>query len=263
MKKTNSGLVAYAKAQVGKPYWYGTFGQTASESLYVSKKKQYPSYYTAQDFSSQYGKRVHDCVGLIKGYLWSDSNTATPSYQAAQDKSAKGMYQAATEKGAIATFPKKAGQLVFKGSSPSAITHVGVYDGSGYVYEAKGHAYGVVKSKFDSAWSYWAQCPYITDDTASETTTKKKSTYSGVYPALPPRGYYQLNDGITTLKNYPTQIKRVQAFLNWAMDSGLTVDGKYGTKTEAAVKAFQKKYGLTVDGKFGSKTLQQAKKVEK
>lgn len=56
MSKTNSGLIAYAKAQLGKPYWWGTFGQIASGSLYASKKKQYPSYYTAGDFASQYGR---------------------------------------------------------------------------------------------------------------------------------------------------------------------------------------------------------------
>ena len=31
--KNNAGLVLYAKAQVGLPYWYGTFGQTASPTL--------------------------------------------------------------------------------------------------------------------------------------------------------------------------------------------------------------------------------------
>lgn len=168
MIKTNTGLVAYAKAQLGLPYWYGTYGQTATEALYTSKKKQYPSYYTATDFTKQYGKRVHDCVGLIKGYIWSDSATSTPKYSAAQDKSAAGMYAASSEKGAIATFPKHAGQLVYKGTSPAKITHVGVYDGDGYVYEAKGHAYGVVKTAYKSSdWQYWSQCPYITDDTAS------------------------------------------------------------------------------------------------
>ena len=48
--KTNKGLVEYAKAQLGKPYWYGTFGNEASKSLYNSKKKQYPSNYK-WDFS--------------------------------------------------------------------------------------------------------------------------------------------------------------------------------------------------------------------
>ncbi|WP_182104284.1 glucosaminidase domain-containing protein [Niallia taxi] len=34
----------------------------------------------------------------------------------------------------------------------------------------------------------------------------------------------------------------------------VTADGKFGTKTEAAVKAYQKRQGLTVDGKVGPKT---------
>ena len=175
--KTNTGLVAYAKAQVGLPYWYGCYGQTASASLYASKKKQYPDYYTANDFASQYGKRVHDCCGLIKGYLWSDTATSTPSYKSAQDKSASGLYSCATTKGAISTFPKKAGQLVFRGTSTSKITHVGVYGGDGYVYEAKGHAYGVVKTAYKASdWNYWAQCSFITDDTGSTTSTTTSTT---------------------------------------------------------------------------------------
>ena len=175
--RTNSGLLAYAKAQVGLPYWYGTFGQTASASLYSSKKKQYPDYYTANDFASQYGKRVHDCVGLIKGYLWSNSATGTPTYKSAQDKSASGMYAAAGTKGKISTFPKTAGLLVFKGTSAAKITHVGVYDGEGYVYEAKGHAYGVVKTAYKASdWNFWAQCPYCEDDTTNDTSTASSGT---------------------------------------------------------------------------------------
>ncbi len=177
--KTNSGLVAYAKAQVGLPYWYGTFGQTATASLYTSKKKQYPDYYSASDFASQYGKRVHDCVGLIKGYLWSSSATATPTYNSAQDKSASGMYTASSSKGAISTFPGKAGQLVYKGTSVSGIHHVGVYDGAGYVYEAKGHSYGVVKTAYKASdWQYWSQCPYCTDDSSSTSSSSSTTTAS-------------------------------------------------------------------------------------
>ena len=35
---------------------------------------------------------------------------------------------------------------------------------------------------------------------------------------------------------------------------GLTVDGVFGPKTEAAVKEFQKKYGVYPDGMVGPKT---------
>ncbi len=175
MSKTNSGLVEYAKAQVGLPYWFGTYGQTASQSLYNTMKNMYPDYYTADDFSSQYGQRVHDCSGLIKGYLWSDSPTGTPAYNAKQDLNAAGFYSTGSKKGAIATFPRTNGMLVFKGSTPAGINHVGVY-ADGYVYEAKGHNYGVKKTCFTTTgWTYWCQCSLITDDSSetSETVTEE------------------------------------------------------------------------------------------
>ena len=43
--KTNTGLVSYAKAQLGKPYWFGCFGQESSKKLYDVKKEQYPKEY--------------------------------------------------------------------------------------------------------------------------------------------------------------------------------------------------------------------------
>ena len=179
--KTNSGLVAYAKEQVGLPYWWGTFGQTATSSLLSAKRKQYPSYYTAADFKNQLGKRVHDCIGLIKGYLWSESPTSAPKYNSSQDVSAQGMYDICHARGNIASFDKVKGRLLFRGKSSSSITHVGVYAGDGLVYEAKGHAYGVIKSDFSKGgWTHWGQCPWITCDTACDTekgeSTKKEET---------------------------------------------------------------------------------------
>ena len=165
MAKTNSGLVDYCRAQLGLPYWFGTFGQTASASLYASKKKQYPKYYTASDFSAQFGKRVHDCAGLIKGYLWSATPTSSPKYNAATDYGATAFYVHCNKKGTIDTFDKVPGRLVFKGK-PGKMSHVGVYVGDGKIIEAKGHKYGVVESKLDSSWGYWGQCNLITEDSA-------------------------------------------------------------------------------------------------
>lgn len=98
--------------------------------------------------------------------------------------------------------------------------------------------------------------------TSSESSSESKQTgthYSGTYPALPPRGYYQNGDGITTYKNYPTQIKRVQMLMNWAVNAKLDVDGRYGTLTTAAVNKFKKKVGLKQDGCFNLSTLNAAK----
>ena len=74
--KTNLGLVEYCKAQLGKPYWYGTFGHKASENLLRQKSAQYPQYYKDDDFIEQYGLKVHDCSGLVKGYIFSDTADA-------------------------------------------------------------------------------------------------------------------------------------------------------------------------------------------
>lgn len=160
--KTSKGLVDYAKAQLGLPYWYGTFGLTATEALYKSKKKQYPQYYKWEgtpydNFPSQYGKRVHDCVGLIKGYLWSDTPTSAPKYaNGAPDVSANGMRTSCKEKGDIGTMPDVPGTLVFMNG------HVGVYIGGGYVIEARGHEYGVVKTELKKRpWKWWGKCPWI------------------------------------------------------------------------------------------------------
>ena len=150
-------LLDYTKAQLGHPYWFGCFGQVASEALYKSKKAQYPKYYTAKDFSLQYGKRVHDCAGLIKGALWSESPTSVPKYNKDQDYSANMFYIKATKKGPIITMPDKKGILVFKGTERQK-NHIGVYIGNGKVIEAKGHAYGVIESDLNSSWKFWCQC---------------------------------------------------------------------------------------------------------
>ena len=51
-----------------------------------------------------------------------------------------------------------------------------------------------------------------------------------------------------------TQVRTLQTKLNnWGYDAG-TVDGIFGSKTQAAVKRFQQKNGLIADGIVGSKT---------
>ncbi len=177
MKKTADGLVEYAKKQLGKPYWYGTFGQKSTVALYEQKKKQYPSYYTAADFKNQTGKKVHDCIGLIKGYIWcKNPDDGNPEYQSngCPDINEEMMYARASIKGDIKTMPEKKGLLVFKAS------HVGVYIGGGEVIEARGHSYGVVKTALESrGWTKWCECPYITYDNIEENKKYVKVNTNG------------------------------------------------------------------------------------
>ncbi|GAA1552414.1 peptidoglycan-binding domain-containing protein [Kribbella lupini] len=51
-----------------------------------------------------------------------------------------------------------------------------------------------------------------------------------------------------------TAIKTLQRNLNYCYGSKLTVDGRYGSKTQAAVAAVQRRHGLTADGVYGPAT---------
>lgn len=170
MSKTNLGLVAYAKAQLGKPYWYGCFGNISTKELYSAKKRQYPQQYQWSCPVNQLGIRVHDCIGLVKGYLWSDAVNSAPKYNASQDVSANGMLDKCAVKGSISSMPDIPGILVFLPG------HVGVYIGDGYVIEAKGHAYGVVKTKLAGrGWKSWGKCPWITYESTTTVAPKPQT----------------------------------------------------------------------------------------
>ena len=260
MSKTNIGLVEYVRAQLGKPYWFGTFGQTATELLYKSKKKQYPNYYTAQDFQAQYGQRVHDCVGLIKGYLWSDTPESLPKYRASQDTSADGMLALCWEKGNISTMPDVPGVLVFSHQ------HVGVYIGNGDVIEARGHAYGVVKTKLASrGWKNWGKCPWIQyieekqpvkenlvlafqQAAIADGVKLPKYGADGLYGNETAEAMKQCVVKIRTNYQYQNCTKLVQKLL------GITQDGMCGPQTADAIKNFQRQNNLVIDGHCGPNT---------
>ena len=74
---TAEHFVAYCLRMVGHPYWYGTCGYKATSSLLSRKAKQYPTHYKdnrASRYKDDIAKKkvCADCVGLIKGYNWTD-----------------------------------------------------------------------------------------------------------------------------------------------------------------------------------------------
>lgn len=93
-------------------------------------------------------------------------------------------------------------------------------------------------------------------DKENKAKSKEKKAYSGDFPIVPKNG--SLHKGA-----FGKQVKNLQKFLNWAINAKLDVDGDFGSKTEKAVKDFQKKYGLTIDGRFGAKSLAKAKTIKK
>lgn len=95
-----------------------------------------------------------------------------------------------------------------------------------------------------------------------ESKPAEKKVYAGSLPSLKSKAYFARPDGIKSTEKRK-DIKKIQNFLNWAIDAGLSVDGKYGSKTETAVSVFQELCGIKIDGKFGNATLAKAKTYRK
>ena len=166
MSLTNIGLVDHVKKALNEKwgYVYGTYGQFLTESLLQAKLKQYPdnvkqyeSYIRATFLGGKDGKqpkRVADCVGLIKSFLWWKPDG--PVYNSKTDLSANGMFQAAKTKGPIDTMPDMPGLWVrYNG-------HIGVYIGNGKVIESRGTKYGVVETDLKGrGWTHWLELPGI------------------------------------------------------------------------------------------------------
>lgn len=155
MKKTNLDLLKYCRAQLGRGYWFSTFGQIATPTLLREKRAQNPKYYTATDFERQFGQKVHDCSGLVKGCLFSSGPDAPARYNAKYDLNADTIIKKCDVSGPISDIPRLPGVLLWKPG------HMGVYLGGGHVaggsvkaIEAKGHKYGVVTT-IDTAWKSW------------------------------------------------------------------------------------------------------------
>lgn len=266
--KTGQGLVEYAIAQLGRPYWWGTFGQTANAALYAQKKAQYPAYYTAADFPNQYGQKVHDCVGLIKGYLWCDTPDGTPRYNAAQDVAVEGLYKKCSKSGAIGSIPETPGVCVFMAN----MGHVGVYIGGGEVVEAMGHAYGVVKTRLAGrGWAYWGMPEWISyDETAvvapsvgsADSSPKGGANGQSGTPAPTTGTEFSLNFRILREGCVGEDVRALQLMLKARGYSCGSygpnrdgADGEFGGKTKTALISYQSDIGLKADGEAEPDTM--------
>jgi hypothetical protein len=149
-----------------------------------------------------------------------------------------------SDKGPISTLPKDKNCFLFeRAASASPMGHVGFKVSETEAVEARGHAYGVVKTKIkDRPWTDWA----ILKDAPPFTEEEK-----------------QLQDQIE-LANMPTlkkgskgeYVKRMQ---NLLIAKGFTLpmfgaDGDFGKETLQALKDFQTAISLTVDGICGPST---------
>lgn len=250
MSKTGQGLAEYAKAQLGKPYWWGTFGQIASAGLLVQKRTQYPDRYNTygDECKKQFGQKVHDCVGLIKGYLWCDTPDSEPIYKASQDVAVSGLFMVCPENGSIDTMPDTPGVCVFMRD----MSHVGVYIGGGYVVEATGHARGVVKTKLAGrGWGLWGKPRWISYEATATPAQPAQTASQATASALTVTGLPLLRYG-----DKGECVRSAQLLL---IERGYScgrcgADGEIGQDTFNAIIAFQRASGLQQDGIIGAQT---------
>ena len=247
-------LCIYAIGQLGRPYWLGGFGQEATEDLYQRTKDRLGINYP--DYKSQLGKKVHDCCGLVKGFFWTpDADSTKYTYQKTMpDLGVDGQFDACTETGDINTIPEIKGILVFTQN----MSHMGVYIGNDEVIEARGHDYGVVKTKLKSRnWAKWGKLKYL-DYTDAEVAKPAKQTgnaqimtfqtWINKYLPMQHLGTKLDVDGKFGPLTRKAAIKCLQYWLNKQYGTGLAVDGGYGPLTKAACKVLRK--GSSGDGVY-------------
>ena len=259
---TNEHFAAWCEKMLGQPYWYGSCAYKATAALLNRKSRQYPSHYgSARTARYQQDIRnravVCDCIGGLKGYCWTGggqsaleaigTDKAVASRYGANgcpDKGANGMFSYAKSKGmawgTIDTLPDVIGLALYRDG------HVGYTAGGGYAVEWRGFAYGCVKTRIaERDWTHWYQIPFLDYGNAGFDSP------SGSVFTQAALGSRLLQNGSrgTDVQSLQEQLMKLGYPL-----TKYGADGKFGTETEKAVKAFQRKAGLTVDGKYGSLT---------
>lgn len=158
-------------------YMWGVFGAPVTESLIVSKAKQYPDWYTPErqaSFRKLIGQGYFgfDCVNLIKGILWGWTGDATKTYGGAvyksngvPDVSANGMLPLLID---VSTDFSD----IEEGEAVWMDGHIGVYIGDGKVIEctprwANGvqitacHNIGKIPGMNGRVWTKHGKLPFI------------------------------------------------------------------------------------------------------
>ncbi len=147
----------------GWGYVYGGYGQVCTVAYLDQQAAAWPGANEAggpmRTVGEKWlGKRVTDCIGLIKSYAWYNPNDGSikPGANGFSDCSATSIWNSVTESGDISSIPEVEGLAVWMPG------HIGVYVGKGEVIEAMGTAYGVVKTKVAGrGWSKWLRIPHI------------------------------------------------------------------------------------------------------
>lgn len=235
----------------GWGYIYGTAGEmwTAAKQANLNKTTDADREMGRKYGSKWIGHYVADCSGLFSwsfrqlgSYMYHGSNTMWNKYCTAQGNLKNGKRTDGKDlKPGTAVFTKKLRKGVWNRG------HVGLYIGNGWVIEAQGTKAGVCRSKVtNSKWVEWGELKRVDYGGSPQPTPTPTPPSPTPTPTKP------------TIRNGSVgeYVKLAQELL---MKKGYSLapygaDGKFGNKTENAVRAFQRDTGLGVDGIVGPKT---------
>ena len=243
---------AWAEQRIGNPYIMGATGKPCTVSYREARAAQYPQY---ADKIRKNCPRLSKNVASCKDCKWCDPETGKGklAYDCAQFvrwcmefigismvSGANSQWKKTDweQQGTIDTIPLDKLCLVYRQDDGGNMGHTGIYTGNGYIIHAKGHDYGVVK----------------------QALGVPKFTHWGI-----PVGLYAEGGGGGTkpmIPNWPTvrngdkgnYVYILQAALNISGVAVVTIDGKFGNKTETAVKKFQSAVHIKADGICGKDT---------
>lgn len=233
-------------------YIWGTAGEswTAAKQAELEKTTDSDRAYSRKYGKQWIGHKVSDCSGLFSwafkqlgGYMYHGSDTMWNSYCTAKGELAGGKRTDGMElKPGTAVFTYDEEKKKKRG-------HVGLYIGNGWVIEAQGSKAGVVRSKVsNSKWVEWGELKGVYYGESRQDPDPAPIPE----PVLP-----TLRKG--SKGEYVQLLQTKLMMLGYDLGS-YGVDGDFGTKTQAAVKAFQKDRGLSADGVVGAKTWAELEK---
>lgn len=188
-----------------------------------------------------------DCSELIE-WLFAGNGTPIGDLAASQyDKTV-----------AVGAGRERVGDMVFLKNNTArwnGIGHVAVLtakltDGDWEIVEARGRAYGVVKTTL----SYWKTRTYYTGVRRfpSFALMAEATAYSVTKPI----------SSVIVLGSTGDNVRRWQKYLHswYSYGAQVAVDGIYGPISQRATKTFQKNVGIKQDGEVGPITLREARK---
>lgn len=246
-KKTKAEIiVGSAEAEIGWPYVWGAVGAKC-----MPEKRQY---YAGRDVCPEGERKViisgcqalngsgkscggcvfypnnmrtliDDCQGFVKQTAGRAGITFTGG-------GATSMWNGSTNwerKGTRDTLPEQLCCIFWQASDKKTMSHIGWYIGGGWMIHCSGT---VKKEKLSAKVTHWAIPKGLNGSVPTTDKPTLRRGSSGEYVTL-------------------LQTKLIQRGYDL---QPYGADGKYGAKTENAVKAFQRDNGLTADGVCGKNT---------